>query len=837
MQKPHDLISGLRTYGHMGRIAWLLSTSALVFVLTVSLTPAAWAGGGAGGITDTAPSNAQGGGYGTPGANGAGSTGGSFDGGGGGGGGVGAGGGAGGSGGANGNEPGGSSGGAGSPAQAGGVGGTSGASFSDYGGGGGGGGGGGTALTLGSSATISASITGTNGGNGGSPAVGGGGGGGAGGYGIFETNAATITINSGVAVTAGAGGTGGTGGIYGQGGGGGDGGVGINFATSGSTLINAGTITGGNGGAGGGGAGYGAGSAGAGGIGVIGSGLTIINTGGTISGGFANAGAGAQNYAIQFTGGTNSVGTGGVITGGIDVAGGSFMPAAPGSSAGTTLAITGPLVFGTGTIYNVRITPTASDSVTVAGTATLSGASVYVAAGKGLYTAGTRTILTASALNGTFTGVTSNFAFLTPSLSYDANDVYLSFAGTPDYRTAAAGGNQYAIASALTNAGINNPNAPILTALNQLTAAQAQAAFNALSGEGITAANSAGLQMSGLFTDSMSDQGTLWLDGGHAGNEVVLTEPAQGALFYAPSSKMKTPIVVHDPVLPPVRTWRAWASGFGADETVHGDAGTGSAAQSLGYYGGAMGVDYQINPDILFGVAGSGSNGNFSVAGRSTYGSVTGGGIGVYGVATYGAYYLSSSTSAGFFHNSETRSVAGFGGLGSETDHGAFDSIAVRTRLEAGRRFAEIYGAAVTPFVALEIANLHSNGFSETPTVGAGVFALNTQGGDTAFVPAYLGLRFEKLYGLGNGMTLRPVLSVAYGHDFAAQRQITNTLLGLSGNPFEISGAQTARDFAQTKAGFELAFAPNAVAFVNFDGNFSSRDQLYGGKGGVKFTW
>jgi len=27
------------------------------------------------------------------------------------------------------------------------------------------------------------------------------------------------------------------------------------------------------------------------------------------------------------------------------------------------------------------------------------------------------------------------------------------------------------------------------------------------------------------------------------------------------------------------------------------------------------------------------------------------------------------------------------------------------------------------------------------------------------------------------------------------------------------------------------------VAFVNFDGDFSSRDQLYGGKGGVKLTW
>jgi len=259
---------------------------------------------------------------------------------------------------------------------------------------------------------------------------------------------------------------------------------------------------------------------------------------------------------------------------------------------------------------------------------------------------------------------------------------------------------------------------------------------------------------------------------------------------------MKTPIAVHDPILAPIRTWRAWASGFGADETVHGDTSTGSAAQSLSYYGGAMGVDYQINPNLLFGIAGSGSNGDFTVPGRSTYGSVTGGQVGAYGVATFGSYYLASSTSLGFFHNSETRLLSGFGGLAGETDHGSFDSIVVRTRLEAGRRFENVYGATVTPFVSLEIANMHSNGFNEAPAAGAGAFALNTQGGDTASVPATLGLRFETLYGLGNGMSLRPVLSLAWGHDFAPQRNVTNALLALPGSSFEISGAQIARDFA-----------------------------------------
>jgi uncharacterized protein with beta-barrel porin domain len=89
----------------------------------------------------------------------------------------------------------------------------------------------------------------------------------------------------------------------------------------------------------------------------------------------------------------------------------------------------------------------------------------------------------------------------------------------------------------------------------------------------------------------------------------------------------------------------------------------------------------------------------------------------------------------------------------------------------------------------------------------------------------------------GSGMTLKPVLSLAYGHDFAPERMLTNTLLTLNSASFEIDGARVARDFAQTKAGFELAFAPGALAFVHFEGAFAARDQLYGGKGGVKLVW
>ena len=64
------------------------------------------------------------------------------------------------------------------------------------------------------------------------------------------------------------------------------------------------------------------------------------------------------------------------------------------------------------------------------GTAAIQGGTVQVIAAPGSYGASTTyTILNATGgRTGTYAGVTSNFAFLTPSLSYDANNVFLTLA-------------------------------------------------------------------------------------------------------------------------------------------------------------------------------------------------------------------------------------------------------------------------------------------------------------------------------------------------------------------------------------------------------------------------
>ena len=106
----------------------------------------------------------------------------------------------------------------------------------------------------------------------------------------------------------------------------------------------------------------------------------------------------------------------------------------------------------------------------------------------------------------------------------------------------------------------------------------------------------------------------------------------------------------------------------------------------------------------------------------------------------------------------------------ADTERGTFDSHEFRTRLEVGRH-VETYGAVLTPFVALDLAELRSNGFTERSLSGPGLFGLSVQGQDTASVPATVGLRYQAQASLGGGMVFTPSVQLAYVHEFAPERQ------------------------------------------------------------------
>jgi len=175
----------------------------------------------------------------------------------------------------------------------------------------------------------------------------------------------------------------------------------------------------------------------------------------------------------------SGTGTGGNV---VLQSGAEISPAGQGTTG--TLAFTGDLTMATGTRYTVDVTDTGNgDRLNVAGHASLQGGSVVsLGTGGNWNTSTTYTILSATnGVTGTFGSVSTDLAFLTPSLAYTANAVNLTLArNAVAFPDVAVTRNERATASAVEALGAG---AVAYDAILHLDAADARAGFDSLSGE------------------------------------------------------------------------------------------------------------------------------------------------------------------------------------------------------------------------------------------------------------------------------------------------------------------------------------------------------------------
>jgi outer membrane autotransporter protein len=326
------------------------------------------------------------------------------------------------------------------------------------------------------------------------------------------------------------------------------------------------------------------------------------------------------------------------------------------------------------------------------------------------------------------------------------------------------------------------------------------------------------------------DQALPW----HSG-ELVPNAGGGLAMGYAPE-RPEPPVfknALKAPRIEPLSPWRVWAAGFGGSQTLRGDGNDGTAGSSNGVWGGVFGIEKRMSNWLTAGVAIGGSDSNFSVNERSTSGKATGGHIAGYATVALGQTYLSGLVSYSHQANTTTRTVSIL--ALNETLQGKFGSDQVGTRIELGHRMA-FNSYNVTPFVAVQYSRLWQSGFSETPTAGAGVFALTLPSQNVSSLPAFVGVQFDKRYVFGS-MVFSPYLRASWVHEFDPARQIDAAFTAVPGASFTVDGPRVASNSGKLDLGAKVALTRSTTLFGDFSSEFSERGHSFGGTGGVKVIW
>ncbi|WP_179119682.1 autotransporter-associated beta strand repeat-containing protein [Ensifer adhaerens] len=534
------------------------------------------------------------------------------------------------------------------------------------------------------------------------------------------------------------------------------------------------------------------------------------------SGSFAKAGAGRLTLTGNSSAfsGTTTVESGtlavnGSLGGTVDVlAGGRLQGAgsvsnakvsgaiAPGNSIGT-LNIGGNVTLAAGSLYEVEVNATGqSDKIVATGTATIAGGSVNVLAATGSYAPQTQyTILTAKGgRSGTFSGVNSNFAFLDPSLSYDANNVYLKLTrNNIDFSSIGLTPNQIATGDGVESLGRGNP---VYNAVTNLSAPQARNAFDQLSGEIHASAKSALTEDSRFIRNAMNDR-------------IRAAFESTGA-----SKGPVTTYVDGEPVAVDATTDRLafWSHGFGSWAHTDGDGNAARLDRSTG--GFFAGADVPAFDNWRFGAIAGYSHTSFDVKDRFSSGSSENYHAGLYGGTNWGD--LAFRTGAAYtWHDVSTSRTVMFPGF-NDNLKGDYDAGTAQVFGELGYGFA-MGAARFEPFANLAHVSVHTDAFTEK----GGAAALNLKDDTTDSTLATLGLRASTAFDL-NGAAVTVKGLAGWRHAFGDVLPLSTMRFAGGGDAFSIAGVPIARDVAVVEAGLDYALSPNATLGVTYAGQFGS---------------
>ncbi|WP_238258634.1 autotransporter outer membrane beta-barrel domain-containing protein, partial [Methylobacterium gnaphalii] len=526
-------------------------------------------------------------------------------------------------------------------------------------------------------------------------------------------------------------------------------------------------------------------------------------------------------------------------TGSLTVASGSSV--APGATPGAvgTLQVSGNILFSNQSLFQVDATALGqSDRIAASGTATIQGGTVQVTAQPGLFSpSSSYTILSAAGgVTGRFSGVTSNFAYLTPFLTYDANDVALRLARNDlQFATTAQTRNQRAAANATQQTGVG---ARLYDAVAVLSAPQSRVAFDALSGEIHASAVTTQFENAFLVREAVLDR-LRWGSATGFGNDTLgigqrfapgTTLPAAYTADLPGRASAPTPVTA---LLVDPSPIAVWGQGFGAFGATASDGNAARLARQTS--GFVLGTDARVENNWRLGAAGGYSFTNFDVTGRQSSGTIESGYGALYAGGPLGGPQspLQLRLGATYGGNSlTTRRAVAFAGFG-ENAGARYGGTTAQGFGELGYRIGAT-AAYFEPFIGAAAIRIGRDRFTET----GGASALSAQGRDYDLATSTIGLRAEarlsEVFATGMPIMVRALV----GYRRAYGDVVPSALLAFAGGQsFVSAGIPIDRDALVAQAGLDWQMAPSTTLGVGYTGQVGQRARDHGVKGNFVYRF
>lgn len=440
---------------------------------------------------------------------------------------------------------------------------------------------------------------------------------------------------------------------------------------------------------------------------------------------------------------------------------------------------------------------------------------------------------------GTFADITSNLAFLTPTVDYAAgtgNDVTLSLVrNSLALCSVAATSNECSVANALEQFPADSP---LLQSVLGLSADGARQAFDALSGEVHASAASMIVMDSFYVRDAIFGrliQASYGGSGAGGAGPQTAGLAASGPTTVAmrdPASRMSLGAGIDD-----IGEARAapgygsghglvfWTRGFGAWGDLDSNGNAAKTDRSLG--GFVSGVDTGLGEGWRAGLATGYIQSNVGVGARSSSADIDS-----YVLAGYAGGYVGPiavrSGGAWTWHGLDTTRNVIFPGF-FETERASYNA-------DTGQLFAELAypvvegGGAWEPFAGLSYIHVGTDAFSEDGATAA----LTSDGADHNVGVSMLGVRAATTLPIA-GIWVTPHGSLAWQYAFGDLTPQQAFAFASTGIGFGIGGVPIARSSALIEAGLDFAVGTAVALGVSYTGQIGEDMQDNSVQG--RFNW